>query len=48
MPYMILIAVMPIMICKKENDIGFKTAKRRMMIELQDLIIAIVAVQTGG
>jgi len=46
--YMTLIAAMLIMIYKKENGLGFKTAKRRMGIELQELIIAIVVVQTGG
>ena len=46
--YMTLIAAMLIMIYKKENELGFKTAKRRMEIELQELIIAIVVVQSGG
>ena len=46
--YMTLIAAMLIMIYKKENDIGFKTAKRRMMIEMQELILAIVVVRSGG
>jgi hypothetical protein len=48
MLYMTLIAAMLIMIYKKENVIGFKTAKRRIEIELQELILAIVVVQTGG
>jgi len=46
--YMTLIAAMLIMIYKKENEIGFKTAKRRIEIELQELILAIAVVQTGG
>ena len=46
--YMTLIAAMLIMIYKKENDVGFKTAKRRMMIEMQELILAIVVVRSGG
>jgi len=46
--YMTLIAAMLIMIYKKENEVGFKTAKRRMMIELQELILAIVVVRSGG
>lgn len=46
--YMTLIAAMLIMIYKKENQIGFKTAKRRMTIEIQDLILAIVVMLSGG
>ena len=46
--YMTLIVAMMIMIYKTENGIGFKTAKRRIEIELQGLILAIVVVQTGG
>jgi hypothetical protein len=48
MLYMTLIAAMVIMIYKKENAIGFKTAKRRMEMELQELIISIVVKLTGG
>jgi len=48
MLYMTLIAAMLVMIYKKENELGFKTAKRRIEIELQELILAIVVVQTGG
>ena len=46
--YMTLIAAMLIMIYKTENELGFKRAKRRMEIELQELIIAIAVVQSGG
>jgi IS4 transposase len=46
--YMTLITAMLIMIYKEENKLGFKTAKRRMEIELQELIIAIAVVQSGG
>jgi len=46
--YMTLITAMLIMIYKKENGIGFKTAKRRIKIELQGLIAAIPVVLTGG
>lgn len=46
--YMTLIAAMLIMIYSKENGEGFKTAKRRMKIELQELILAIVVIETGG
>jgi hypothetical protein len=46
--YMTLIVAMLIMIYKQENQIGYKTAKRRMEIEIQELIIAIAIVQAGG
>jgi hypothetical protein len=46
--YMTLIAAMLIMIYKTENELGFKRAKRRMEIELQELIIAIAVVLSGG
>jgi len=36
------------MIYKKENAIGFKTAKRRIEIELQELILATVVWLIGG
>jgi hypothetical protein len=39
---------MLIMIYKKENETGFKTAKRRMKIELQELITAIAVIASGG
>ena len=48
MLYMTMIAAMPIMIYKKENGTGFKTAKRRIKIELQGLIAALPVVFTGG
>jgi hypothetical protein len=34
--------------CKKENQLGYKTAIRRMGIELESLIMAIVVIQSGG
>jgi hypothetical protein len=46
--YMTLIVAMMIMIYKKENDIGFKTAKRRMLIEVQVMVMAITALLMGG
>jgi IS4 transposase len=48
MLYMTLIAAMMIMIYKKENEIGFKTAKRRMIIELEALMTAITVILSGG
>ena len=46
--YMTMITAMLTMIYKKENVIGYKTALRRMGIELETLIMAIVVVQSGG
>jgi len=46
--YMTLITAMLVMIYKKENDLGYKTAVRRMMIELESLIMAVVVIQSGG
>jgi hypothetical protein len=46
--YMTLITAMPVMIYKRENEIGFKTAVRRMGIELENLIMAILVVESGG
>ena len=46
--YMTMITAMLTMIYKKENEIGYKTAVRRMGIELETLIMAIVVVQSGG
>jgi transposase len=42
--YVTLIAAMLIMIYKKENQLGFKTAKHRMKIELHDMIADIVVI----
>lgn len=46
--YMTMITAMLVMIYKKENEIGYKTAIRRMGIELETLVIAIAVVQSGG
>lgn len=46
--YMTLIVAMLIMVYKQENQIGYKTAKRRIEIELQAIIIAIAVSQAGG
>jgi hypothetical protein len=46
--YMTLITAMLVMIYKKENQLGYKTAVRRMGIELESLILAIVVIQSGG
>jgi hypothetical protein len=44
MLYMTLIAAMPIIIYKKENGTGFKTAKRRMPIEVRELILSLAVI----
>jgi hypothetical protein len=46
--YMTLITAMLVMIYKKENQIGYKTAVRRMGIELETLVIAVAVIQSGG
>lgn len=46
--YMTMITAMLVMIYKKENGIGYKTAVRRMGIELEELVLAIVVIQSGG
>lgn len=46
--YMTMITAMLVMIYKKENDLGYKTAIRRMNIELESLVMAIIVIQSGG
>lgn len=46
--YMTLIVAMMILIYKKANNIGYKTAKRRFTMEIRDLTIAMIIVQCGG
>ncbi len=46
--YMTLIVAMMVLIYKKANNIGYKTAKRRLAMEIRDLAIAIIVVQCGG
>jgi hypothetical protein len=46
--YMTLITAMLVMIYKKENELGFKTAVRRMGIELESWVIATIVLQSGG
>ena len=45
---MTLILSMLILIYKRINQIGYKTAKRRFAIELDELIMAIVVQYCGG
>lgn len=46
--YMTLITAMLVMIYKKENELGYKTAIRRMGIELESLVLAIIVKESGG
>jgi len=46
--YMTLITAMLVRIYKKENEIGYRTAIRRMGIELESLVMAIIVIQSGG
>ncbi len=46
--YMTLITAMLIMIYKRENELGYRTAIRRMGIELEHLVLAIMVIQSGG
>jgi len=46
--YMTLILSMLIHIYKKYNNVGFKTAKRRIKIELDDLLTALIIQISGG
>lgn len=46
--YMTLIVAMMVLIYKKANNIGYKTAKRRFAMEVRDLAIALIVVQCGG
>ncbi|WP_286859443.1 MULTISPECIES: IS4 family transposase [Sphingobacterium] len=48
MLYMTLIVAMLVLIYKKANNIGYKTAKRRFALEVRDLAIAMIVVQCGG
>lgn len=48
MLYMTLIVAMLILIYKKANQIGYKTAKRRFKMELRNLAIAMIVVKCEG
>ena len=48
MLYMTLIVAMMVLIYKKANNIGYKTAKRRFAMEVRDLTIAMIVIQCGG
>lgn len=46
--YMTLILAMMLLVYKKLNELGFKTAKRRFSMELDELIIALLIELAGG
>lgn len=48
MIYVTLIVAMLILVYKKANNIGYKTAKRRFAMEIRNLTIAMIVVQCGG
>jgi hypothetical protein len=48
MIYMTLIVAMLILIYKKANNLGYKTAKRRFVLEIRELITAIMITLSGG
>ncbi len=48
MIYMTMIASMLLLIYKKVNDLGYKTAKRRIAMELRDMITEIFIIFAGG
>jgi hypothetical protein len=48
MLYMTLIVAMMVLMYKKGNELGYKTAKRRMAMEIRDLAIAQIVVICGG
>lgn len=48
MIYMTLIVAMLVLIYKKANNLGYKTAKRRFVMELRELITVIMIILSGG
>ena len=48
MVYMTMIAAMLLLIYKKANSLGYKTAKRRIAMELRDMITEILIIFAGG
>ncbi|GEP92878.1 Transposase DDE domain-containing protein [Chitinophaga terrae (ex Kim and Jung 2007)] len=46
--YMTLIVAMMVLIYKKSNNLSYKTAKRRLGMEIRDLAMAMIIVQCGG
>lgn len=48
MLYMTLIAVMLVLLYKEQNEVGYKTAKRRFAMEIRNLAISMIVVHCGG
>lgn len=48
MMYMTLIVAMLILISKKANNLGYKTAKRRFAMGVRNLAMAIIVAHCGG
>jgi hypothetical protein len=48
MIYMTMIVAMLILIYKKENKIGYKTAKRRFSMEIRNIAISMIVIYCGG
>ena len=48
MMYMTLIVAMLVLIYKKANNVGYKTAKRRFSMEVRNLAIALIVMKCGG
>jgi hypothetical protein len=48
MVYMTLIVAMLVLVYKKANNLGYKTAKRRFVMELRELIMAIMITLLGA
>ena len=48
MLYMTLIVAMLVLVYKKANNIGYKTAKRRFAMEVRNLTIAMIVTECGG
>ena len=46
--YMTLIASMLLLLYKKQNGLGYKTAKRRFTIELWQTLVAVIVEECGG
>ena len=46
--YMTMIASMLLLIYKKANALGYKTAKRRIAMELRNMITEILVIFAGG
>jgi hypothetical protein len=48
MIYVTMIVAMLILVYKKANNIGYKTAKRRFSMEIRNLTVALIVIQCGG